>query len=88
MRFNKRVTFKKNDLDGETLPANVNSMGARQQSLVFGDVKQERVIARFQRPVIVRTGYFIVEGKTYQITLNVTSERRTALYGVEYRGRL
>jgi len=88
MRFNKRASFKKNDLEGEILPVNLTSMGAQQQQLVFGDVKQERVIARFQRPVSVRTGYFIVDDKSYQITLNVSSERRTALYGVEYRGRL
>ncbi|KRL83997.1 hypothetical protein [Ligilactobacillus apodemi] len=88
MRFNKRASFKKNDLEGEILPVNLTSMGAQQQQLVFGDVKQERVIARFQRPVSVRTGYFIVDDKSYQITLNISSERRTALYGVEYRGRL
>lgn len=88
MRFNKRASFKKNDLEGEVLPVNLTSMGAQQQQLVFGDVKQERVIARFQRPVSVRTGYFIVDDKSYQITLNISSERRTALYGVEYRGRL
>lgn len=88
MRFNKRAFFKKNDLEGEILPVNLTSMGAQQQQLVFGDVKQERVIARFQRPVSIRTGYFIVDDKSYQITLNISSERRTALYGVEYRGRL
>lgn len=88
MRFNKRALFIKNALNGETLPVNVTSMGAQQQQLVFGNVKQERVIARFQRPVIVRTGYFVVDDKVYQITMNITSERRTALYGVEYHGRL
>lgn len=88
MRFNKRASFKKNDLEGEILPVNLTSMGAQQQQLVFGDVKQERVIARFQRPVSVRMGYFIVDDKSYQITLNISSERRTALYGVEYHGRL
>lgn len=88
MRFNKRASFKKNDLEGEILPVNLTSMGAQQQQLVFGNVKQERVVARFQRPVSVRTGYFIVDDKSYQITLNISSERRTALYGVEYHGRL
>ncbi len=88
MRFNKRAFFRKNDLEAETLPVNLTSMGAQQQQLVFGNVKQERVIARFLRPVSVRTGYFIVDDKTYQITMNITSERRTALYGVEYRGRI
>lgn len=88
MRFNKRALFRKNDLDGEVVPVNLTSMGANQQQLVFGNVKQERVIARFQRPVIVRTGYFVVDDKAYQITMNITSERRTALYGVEYHGRL
>lgn len=88
MRFNKRASFKKNDLEGEILPVNLTSMGAQQQQLVFGNVKQERVVARFQRPVIVRTGYFVVDDKAYQITMNITSERRTALYGVEYHGRL
>ncbi len=56
MRFNKRALFVKNALNGETLPVNLTSMGAQQQQLVFGNVKQERVIARFLRPVIVRTG--------------------------------
>ncbi len=88
MRFNKRAFFRKNDLEAETLPVNLTSMGAQQQQLVFGNVKQERVIARFLRPVSVRTGYFIVDDKTYQITMNITSERRTTLYGVEFRGRL
>ncbi|MCR1891254.1 hypothetical protein NSA16_08725 [Ligilactobacillus murinus] len=88
MRFNKRAFFRKNDLEAETLPVNLTSMGAQQQQLVFGNVKQERVIARFLRPVSVRTGYFIVDDKTYQITMNITSERRTTLYGVEYHGRL
>lgn len=88
MRFNKRASFKKNDLEGEILPVNLTSMGAQQQQLVFGNVKQERVIARFLRPVSVRTGYFIVDDKIYQITMNITSERRTTLYGVEYHGRL
>lgn len=88
MRFNKRALFRKNDLDGEVVPVNLTSMGANQQQLVFGNVKQERVIARFQRPMSVRTGYFTVNDKTYQITMNITSERRTALYGVEYHGRL
>lgn len=88
MRFNKRAFFRKNDLDAETLPVNLTSMGAQQQQLVFGNVKQERVIARFLRPVSVRTGYFIVDDKIYQITMNITSERRTTLYGVEYHGRL
>ncbi len=103
MRFNKRALFRKNDLDGEVVPVNLTSMGANQQQLVFGNVKQERanqqqlvfgnvkqerVVARFQRPMSVRTGYFTVNDKTYQITMNITSERRTALYGVEYHGRL
>ena len=88
MRFNKRAFFRKNDLEAETLPVNLTSLGAQQQQLVFGNVKQERVIARFLRPVSVRTGYFIVDDKTYQITMNITSERRTTLYGVEFRGRL
>ncbi|MHB9952998.1 hypothetical protein [Ligilactobacillus murinus] len=88
MRFNKRAFFRKNDLEAETLPVNLTSMGAQQQQLVFGNVKQERVIARFLRPVSVRTGYFIVDDKIYQITMNITSERRTTLYGVEYHGRL
>ncbi len=88
MRFNKRAFFRKTDLEAETLPVNLTSMGAQQQQLVFGNVKQERVIARFLRPVSVRTGYFIVDDKTYQITMNITSERRTTLYGVEFRGRL
>lgn len=88
MRFNKRALFRNNALDGETLPVNLTSMGAQQQQLVFGNVKQERVIAHFLRPVIVRTGYFVVNDKTYQITMNITSERRTALYGVEYHGRV
>ncbi len=88
MRFNKRALFRKNDLDGEVVPVNLTSMGANQQQLVFGNVKQERVIARFHRPMSVRTGYFTVNDKTYQITMNITSERRTALYGVEYHGRL
>ena len=88
MRFNKRALFRKNDLDGEVVPVNLTSMGANQQQLVFGYVKQERVVARFQRPMSVRTGYFTVNDKTYQITMNITSERRTALYGVEYHGRL
>ncbi len=72
MRFNKRAFFRKNDLEAETLPVNLTSMGAQQQQLVFGNVKQERVIARFLRPVSVRTGYFIVDDKTYQITMNIT----------------
>ncbi len=88
MRFNKRALFRKNDLDGEVVPVNLTSMGANQQQLVFGNVKQERVVARFKRPMSVRTGYFTVNDKTYQITMNITSERRTALYGVEYHGRL
>lgn len=88
MRFNKRAFFRRNDLEDETLPVNLTSMGAQQQQLVFGNVKQERVIARFLRPVSVRTGYFIVDDKIYQITMNITSERRTTLYGVEYHGRL
>ena len=88
MRFNKRALFRKNDLDGEVVPVNLTSMGANQQQHVFGNVKQERVVARFQRPMSVRTGYFTVNDKTYQITMNITSERRTALYGVEYHGRL
>ena len=88
MRFNKRAFFRKNDLEAETLPVNLTSMGAQQQQLVFGNVKQERVIARFLRPVSVRTGYFIVDDKIYQITMNIMSERRTTLYGVEYHGRL
>ena len=79
MRFNKRAFFRKNDLEAETLPVNLTSMGAQQQQLVFGNVKQERVIARFLRPVSVRTGYFIVDDKIYQITMNITSERRTTL---------
>ena len=88
MRFNKRALFRKNDLDGEVVPVNLTSMGANQQQLVFGNVKQERVVARVQRPMSVRTVYFTVNEKTYQITMNITSERRTALYGVEYHGRL
>ena len=84
MRFAKRALFRKNDL----VPVNLTSMGANQQQLVFGNVKQECVVARFQRPMSVRTGYFTVNDKTYQITMNITSERRTALYGVEYHGRL
>ena len=88
MRFNKRALFRKNDLDGEVVPVNLTSMGANQQQLVFGNVKQESVVARFQRHMSVRTGYFTVNDKTYQITMNITSERRTALYGVEYHGRL
>lgn len=64
MRFNKRALFRKNDLDGEVVPVNLTSMGANQQQLVFGNVKQERVVARFQRPMSVRTGYFTVNDKT------------------------
>lgn len=88
MRFDKRALFKKNDLSDVELPVNLTSMGAQQQQLVFGDTKQERVVARFQRPISVRTGYFIVEGTNYQILRNISGSRRTALYGVEYHGRL
>ena len=55
MRFNKRALFRKNDLDGEVVPVNLTSMGANQQQLVFGNVKQERVVALFQRPMSFMT---------------------------------
>lgn len=89
MRYDKRVIFK-ND-KGEiqnVVAANITNMGANQQSLVFGDVKQGRIIVRFYPAVNIRSGYFEYINKLYKITESKIINRRSIMYGVEYNGRL
>ncbi len=69
-------------------PVNVTSMGIKSQTAVFGSVKQGRVSVRFQNKVSQRKDYFVIDGHNYLIEKNMTTDRCTTLYGVEYDGRL
>lgn len=80
MRYNERIVYQ-----NEMYPANVSNMGATDQQLVFGDVKQGRIIVRMRPEVAFRTGYFEYHEKTYLIKSNLTVNGRTILTGTESR---
>ncbi|GAO99836.1 hypothetical protein FFIC_241110 [Fructobacillus ficulneus] len=93
MRYNQRLTFVRQEKGSlvhqpQIYPVNVTSLGFQAQNLVFGSAQRGSVAVRFQNKVDVRSGFFTVAGKNYEIKNSNYTDRSSTIYGVEYHGRL
>ena len=96
MRYDGRVTFTKmqnrkyNPETGAveftsidviaTLPADINYLGLENQQAIFGNVRDDRLIVRLQRPFVGSFTHAEVNGIDYTVYVSAKHRRNTVFY--------
>lgn len=96
MRYDGRVTFIKlgaknynpdtgkeeytSEVVVATLPADINYLGLENQQAIFGNVRDDRLIVRLQRPFNSEFTHANINGKAYVSYLAPDHRRNTVFY--------